>query len=210
MPANPPTFLRHVIKKKFIKRIRIFDKDILFLSHRRINNANSSKQKAYLIKRLSDEYGFNSNLYFKQSERVIKILAEHDIKYEGIIKKIIPDKSHLSFVNHEQYVKYRKFRQCLEIYTSIQLGALPEKTSLESITENHCIAEPKHEPYSTTAYLVNQSTAVKWKRRALVPNILAIDQIPWGLYKNEQVKLRIVTLPCASATYSYLVHSARH
>ena len=50
---------------------------------------------------------------------------------------------------------------------------------------------------------------MKWKRKALAPDILAIDQIPWRLYKNEQVKLRIVTLPCATATYSYLVHSVR-
>ena len=209
LASQPSDFPSTVIKKKFIKRIRLVDKDILFLSHRRINNANSSEQKAYRMKCLSGEYGFNFHLYSKQRERIKKILGEHDMKYREIIKKIIPDKRRLSLVKHERYIGLRKFRQCLEIYTSIQFGALAEKTSLESITENHCIAIPKHEPYSATAYLVNQSTAMKWKRKALAPDILAIDQIPWRLYKNEQVKLRIVTLPCATATYSYLVHSVR-
>ena len=209
LASQPSNFHLPVRWKKFIKRIRIFDKDILFFNHRKINNTNSSKRKAYCIKRLLEEYGFDSHLYLKQSERVIKILEEHDMGYKEIIKEIIPDKRRLSLVKHERYIRYKKFRQCLEIYTSIQLGALPKKTSLKSITKNHHIAEPRHEPYSATAYLVNQPTAMKWKSKALTPNILAIDQIPWELYKNEHVKLRIATLPCATATYSYLVHSVR-
>ena len=48
---------------------------------------------------------------------------------------------------------------------------------------------------------------MKWKREALAPNILPIDQIPWQLYKNEQIKLRIITPSCATTTYTYLVHS---
>ena len=94
------------------------------------------------MKCLLEEYGFNSHLCSTQSERVIKILEVHDMKY----KEIIPGKRRLSLVQHERYIRYRKFRQCLSIYTSIQLGALPNKTSLESITENHYIGEPKHEP----------------------------------------------------------------
>ncbi len=209
LASQPTDFHSTLIQKKFIQRIRIFDKDILFSSHRKINNANSPKQKAYRTERLLEEYGFNSHLYPKQSESVMRFIEEHDMKYEEIIKEIIPDKRRLSLVKHERYIRYRVLRQYLKIYTSIQLGAFPEKTSLESITEHHCIAEPKHEPYTTTAYLVNQSAAVKWKHKALTPNILATDQIPWRLYKNKQVKLRIVTLPCVHATFNYLVHSAR-
>ena len=209
LASQPSNFSSAVIQKKFIQRIRIFDKDILFLSRRKINNADSSKQKAYRIKYLLEAYGVNSRLYYEPPERFIKILEEHDMKYEEIIKEIIPNKHRLSLVKHERYLRYRKLRQCLGIYTSIQLGGLPEQTSLEAITEHHCIAEPRHAPYSVTAYLVNQSAAMKWKRRALAPGILAIDQIPWEIYQNEQVKLRIVTLPCAHATYNYLVHSAR-
>ena len=209
LASQPSDFHSNLIQKKFIKRIRIFDKDILFFSHRKINNANSPKQKAYRIERLLEQRGFNSDIYSKQRGRIEKILDEHDIKYREIIKEIIPDKRRLSLVKHKQYIRYRTLRQCLATYTSIQLGALPEKASLESITENHCIAEPQHEPYSVTAYLVNQSTAMKWKREALTPNILAIDQIPWKLYKNNQVKLRIITPSCATATYAYLVHSVR-
>ena len=209
LASQPSDFHSALIQKKFIQRIRIFDKNILFFSHRKINSANSPKQKAYRIERLLEEYGFNSHLYPKQSESITRFIEEHDMKYEEIIKEIIPDKRRISLVKHEQYIRYRTLRQNLKVYTSIQLGALPERTSLESVTEHHCIAEPKHEPYTTTAYLVNQSAAMKWKRSALAPNILATDQIPWGLYKDKQVKLCIVTLPCVHATYNYLVHSAR-
>ena len=104
---------------------------------------------------------------------------------------------------------HRKLHGALEFHTAIQFGALPVRSSLQPLTEHHSIAEPKYAPYSTTGYLVNQKAAMKWKSRTLVPNILAIDEIPWGLYKNEQVKLRIVTPPCATATYEYLRFSAR-
>ena len=50
---------------------------------------------------------------------------------------------------------------------------------------------------------------MKWKREALAPDLLVIDEIPWKLYKNEQVKLRIVTPPCATATYAYIRFSSR-
>ena len=193
LASQPTDFHSTLIQKKFIQRIRIFDKDILFLSHRKINNANNPKQKTYRIERLLEKYGFDSHPYPKQSESVMRFIEEHDMRYEEIIKEIIPDKRRLSLVKHKRYIRYKVLRQYLKIYTSIQFGAFPERTSLESITKHHCIAEPKHEPYSTTAYLVNQSTAVKWKREALAPNILAIDQILWKLYKNEQVKLRVVT-----------------
>ena len=209
LASQPSDFVSTAIQKKFIQRIRIFDKDILFFSHRKINNANSPKQKAYRIERLLEQRGFNSDIYSKQRERIEKILNEHDIKYEEIIKEIIPDKRRLSLVKHEQYIRYRTLRQNLKVYTSIQLGALSDKASLKSITENHCIGEPQHEPYSVTAYLVNQLTAMKWKRKVLAPDTLVIDQIPWELYKNEQVKLQIVTLPCATATHNYLKYSVR-
>ena len=209
LASQPSDFHSTLIQEKFIQRIRIFDKDILFFSHRKINNANSPKQKAYRIERLLEQRGFNSDIYSKQRERIEKILDEHDIKYREIIKEIIPNKRRLSLVKHEQYIRYRTLRQCLGTYTSIQLGALPEKASLKSMTENHFIGEPKHEPYSVTAYLVNQSTAMKWKRKVLAADTLAIDQIPWQLYKNEQVKLQMVTLPCVTATHNYLKYSVR-
>ena len=209
LASQPSDFHSTMIQERFIQRIRIFNKDILFFSHRKINNANSPKQRAYRIECLLKEYGFNSDIYSKQQEHIEKILDEHDIKYEEIIKEIIQDKRRLSLVKHEQYIRYRTLRQCLATFISIQLGALSEKASLKSITENHCIAEPRHEPYSVTAYLVNQSTVIKWKRKALAADTLVIDQTPWELYKNEQVKLRIVTLPCATATHNYLKYSVR-
>ena len=59
------------------------------------------------------------------------------------------------------------------------------------------------------AYLVKQSAVIKWKRKVLTKNPLAIDEIPWELYKNEQVKLRLITPPCTTVTYNYLIYSIR-
>ena len=105
--------------------------------------------------------------------------------------------------------RHSELYRALVLHTSIKLGALPEQSSLESINEHHRIAKSKYFPLTATSYLVSQKAAMKWKREALAPNILAIDHIPWKLYKHEQVKLRIVTPPCATATYSYLAYSAR-
>ena len=194
---------------RYLLFLRKFIKHLLSLNHR-TNNPNSAKQRAYPVKRLLEVYAINPHLYPRQSERIAQIYEEYNTKFEEIIRTTMPGKLRLSWTEFG-YCKKRhsELYRALVFHTSIQLGALPEQSSLESITEHHCIAEPQHAPYSVTAYLVNQSVAMKWKRRALAPDILAIDQIPWELYQNEQVKLRIVTLPCAHATYNYLVHSAR-
>ena len=190
---------------RYLLFLRKLIKYLLSLNHR----GNSSKQRAYQVKRLLKVYGIDSHLHLRQSERIAQIYEEYDMKFEEIMKMAMPQKLRLSWTELRYFrKKHSKLYGALVFYTSIQLGALPEKNSLESINEHHRIAKPKYCPLTTTAYLVNQRAAMKWKHGTLAPNILALDQIPWELYKNEQVQLRIVSPPCATATYSYLAHSA--
>ena len=204
LASQPVHFDRNLLLLNYIKRIRIFNKDLLFF-RKAIKNCNTVKKQKHRIKCLLKEYGFNAPMP-EQSEIFVKALQEHDTKHTEIIKTIAPDNRRLSLVKHEQYIIYRILRRLIKMYTLIQLGALPDKHSLELITKRHCIAKPRTEPLSTTAYMLKQSVAMKWKQQALAENPLAIDEIPWQLYKNKQVKLRIITPPCATATYRYFVH----
>ena len=230
MLASQPTYLPlNLIQQRHIKHIRIFNKDLLFVS---------PKKRDYRIKCILEEYGFNPHLYTKQSETVAKVVQEYDTRYSEIIKTLVLNNRYLSWVKPEHYMKYSALRGALKLYALIkfnvfpkksstnyvmygilykiltmyayiQLGALPKKSSLNLITDHHCIAEPKYKPLSTTAYLVKQSIAMKWKRNVLAKTYLAIDSVPWKLYKDEQVKLRLITPPCATATYNYLRYSVR-
>ena len=200
LASLPTGFPLDLIQQKRIKYIRVFDKDLLFFS---------SKKKDCRIKSLLEYYGFSPRLYPKLSEIFEKVLQEYDTKYLGIAETLIPANRRLSWVKHEQYIKYRALRSLLREYTLSQLGALPEKSSLDLITDHHYIAKPKHEPFLTMAYLVKQSTAMKWKHKVLDKNHLVIDEVPWELYRNEKVKLRLITPPCAIGTYNYIIYSAR-
>ena len=208
-------------KKSVKKRIHTFyHRCLLFLS-RRVNQSNILKQKAHQVKnllekhdidpfriyriaqhrkalkRLLEEYGIDPHIYPNHSDRASKILEEHNLKFEKIRKEY--EAVGRTILNHGP----------LNLHTSSRLGALPEKTSLELISKHHCIAKPRICPWLAAAYLVNQSAAMKWKHLVLANNALAIDQVPWELYKNGQVKLRIITPPCATNTYHYIVNSAR-
>ena len=194
---------------RYLLFLKKFIKHLLSLNHR-INNPNSAKQRAYPVKRLLEVYDINPHLYPRQSERIAQIYEQYDAKFEEIIKTAMPKKLRLSWTKL-RYCKKRhsELYGALVFHTSIQLGALPEQSSLASINEHHRIAKPKYCPLAATSYLLSQEAAMKWKREALAADILAIDQIPWKLYKDEQVKLRIVTPPCATATYEYLKYSVR-
>ena len=206
--AHCPNKFSEILKKR-IKRIRIFDKDLLFLSRQLKKTPTTQNEKDYRIKSLVKEYGFNSHIYLKQSESFANTIKEYDNKYAEITKTIMPANRRIIMIDHERYKAYKTLYRYLRPYIFMQLGAVPEKTSLNLITEHHCIAVPKYKPYSTAAYLVNQSTAMKWKHEALAENLLGIDEIPWELYKNAQVKLRIITPPCAVPTQGSFMYSAR-
>ena len=207
--ANNSVRSSYEILKNPIKRVRISDRDLIFLSHRLKKNPSSQKGKDCLVKCLLEEYGFNSRIYPKQSESFVNAIKEYDNKYAEIAKTIMPANRHWSLVKHEQYIKYRTLHRYLKRYILMQFGALPEKTSLASITEHHCIAEPRYFTFSATAYLLKQPAAMEWKHEALVGNSLAIDDIPWHLYKNVRAKLRIITPPCSIPTHSSFQYSSR-
>ncbi len=168
------------------------------------------QKRVHQIKKLLEHYSIDSDLYPRQSQRIEQILEEYEIKQEEIIKTIISNRLFLPWTESRYFRKaYERLHGFLALHSLIQLGAAPRKTSLEPINEHHRIAEPIYEPYSATAYLVNQASAMKWKYSALAPHILAIDQIPWVLYKHRRMKLRVVTPPCAHTTYHYLRYSVR-
>ena len=199
--------LTRLVRHKCTKRMRIFDEDLLFIN-RQIKNLNHSKKQKHRIKCILKEYGFDNRLYPKQSEVVVKAIQEHDIRYAEITQAIAPHHQ-FSLVKHKQYLTYKALRKHIKDYASSQLGALPEKSTLNLISDSHCIANPKHLPFLTTAYLLKQSAAIQWKQEALAENPLVMDQIPWELYKNERVKLRLITPPCATTSYHYLIYSCR-
>ena len=206
--AHCPSKFSEILKKRF-KRIRILNKDLLFLGRQLEETPITQNEKDDRIKRLLEEYGFNSHIYSKQSESFTSTIEEHDNKYADIAKTIIPANRRIFMLKHERYQAHKTLYRYLRTYIFMQFGAVPERTSLNLITKHHCIAAPKYKPYSTAAYLVNQSTAMKWKHKALAENPLGIDEIPWELYKNGQTKLRIITPPCATPTHSSFKYSAR-
>ena len=187
--------------------VPLFNEYLLFIS-KKTENYNTAKKQKSRLERFLTKYGINARLRPEQSENFAKILQEYDTKYAELIKTIIPDNRQLSLIKHEQHIRYRTLHEHIKTYTLIQFGALPDKSSLELITKHHCIAKPRNTPLSTTAYMLKQSVAMKWKQQALAENPSPIDEIPWRLYKNEQVRLRIITPPCATATYHYLKYSA--
>ena len=206
--AHCPNKFSEILKKCF-KRIRIFNKDLLFFSRQLKETSTTQDEKDHRIESLIKEYGFNSHIYSKQSESFANAIEEHDNKYAEIAKTIMPANRRILMIDHERYKAHKTLYRYLRTYIFMQFGAVPERTSLNLITEHHCIAAPKYKPYSTAAYLVNQSTAMKWKHKALAENLLGIDEIPWELYKNKQVKLRIITPPCAIPTQSSFKYSSR-
>jgi len=201
-----------------IKRMRVFNKLLIFFNrylifvHKRIENYDSKEQKSRITSIL-EEYGFDPSLHTKQAKIVTKTLQEYDAKCDGIIGTIAPTNRRLFLMKRTHYsvynALYKKFRYYIKLYAQLRLGALPEKSSLKRISDDHHIAKPRNLPLSATGYLVKQSAAMKWKRRVLTADCLVIDQIPWQLYQYQKVKLRLVTPPCTTATYHYLVYSAR-
>ena len=169
-------------------------------------------------KRIIREYGFDNRKYSKLAAYITKTMQIYRNRHKSITKPLIPiipmipaairkfliSKSHELLLN-----SIWDTRELLEFNTIIELGMFPKESNPNLITEHHCIAKPRGEVVSTTAYLVRQSAIAKLKQELLSENSLVVDQIPWQLYKNGQVKLRIISPPCATATYAYLKYTMR-
>ncbi len=170
-------------------------------------------------KQMIREYGFDDPKYSKPAAYIKKTMQLYRNRYKSIIKppllpiirtlpgairKFLIPKSDLPFINN-----LWGNRLLLEINTIIELGVPPRESKPSLITKDHCIAEPRSGVLSTTAYLVKRSATAKWKQELLSENLLAVDQIPWELYKKGQVKLRIISPPCTTATCNYLKYTTR-
>jgi len=207
LASYPSTPLTHWMRNKSTMRIRVFNKDILF-TRKQIKNHNHSKKQKHRIKCILEKYGFTDLLYPKQSQVIAKAIQEHDARYAEITKSVTSARR-LSLVKHEQYLVYKELRRCIKDYAFFELGALPEKLSLNPIFGYHFIAKLKESSTSVAAYLVKKEAAIKWKQYTLDKNPLAIDRFYWQLYKNEKLKVRLVTPPCATVACHYLIYSAR-
>ena len=153
------SFLGYLGQTRLMRYLLFFRKftKCLLSSLFRLNNFNTSKQRTYPAERLLEVYGINSHLYPRQSERISQICREYYTEFEEIIKAIMPDKPHLVWTKFRHYrQRYSEFYPALVIHTAIQFGAFPETSSLQPLTEHHCIAKPKYPPLSATGYLVNQ------------------------------------------------------
>ncbi len=172
-------------------------------------------------RRIIREYGFDNPKYSKPAAYITKTMQRYRNRYKsitkplipkiiisifipGIIRKFLVSKSRLLLIKN-----ISRTTELLKLTTTIELGMLPEEPDPTLITEHHCIAKPRGDVVSTTAYLVRQSAIAKWKQGLLSENPLGVDQIPWKLYENGQVKLRIISPPCATATYGYRKYTMR-
>ena len=204
-----PFFIRYFREGRFLK----FPNFRLLFSNDKID------------KRMIRKYGFDNPKYSKLAKYIKKTIQLHNNKYESMMRSItratiisifIPGVIR-KFLNPKSYVALMKKNWdwdwdtlgLLETNTIIELGMFPKEPNTKLITEHHCIAEPREQTMSTTAYLVRQSAIAKLKQELLSENSLAVDQIPWRLYKNGQVKLRIISPPCATTTYYYLKYTMR-
>ena len=171
------------------------------------------------------EYGFDNPKYSKLARYIKKTIGLHHNRYEnimrfltrptiisifipGVIRKFLTPESYEALMKKD-WDRDRDTIQLLKLNTVIELGMFPKELKPKLITEHHCIAKPREQTMSTTAYLIRQSAITKLKQELLSENSLAVDQIPWRLYKNGQVKLRIISPPCATATYGYLKYTMR-
>ena len=190
-------------KQSHIKNNKI--RNLLSLLRCWIGNHNDADKQALKL------YGFDHRLYPAQAKYIIKTIREYRYWYrrEAILKSIRFIVDAIKHNSQHNINIAKRYYQLLLIDTGIKLGALPKKTDLNVITHDHCIAEPAEQSLSATAYIVRPAAAVKWKQKALSANPLAIDEVPWGLHRNEQIKIRLVTPPCATATQIYLQYSTR-
>ena len=99
-------------------------------------------------------------------------------------------------------------RKGIYSYGGCQLGALPIRSSQQTLYGNYDIATPIEEPTSSMGYLLTLSMAYKWKKLVRPTAFRPIDSIPWNLHEKYGIRLRIVTPPCVTASLSYIENSA--
>ena len=97
-------------------------------------------------------------------------------------------------------------------YYASKMGAAfsHNKAFKHHITDNYYIASKLPEYcQGGMGYMLRLEAAEKWEKEALTDKHGHIDYIPRALAERNEVRLSIVTPPCITALYSYLLHSAR-
>ncbi len=97
-------------------------------------------------------------------------------------------------------------------YISCKAGAIPVGSSQQALYRNYDIAIPAEIPNLGMAYLLTADTANKYKEN--FSRVITRGSIPaadhfWQLSKKYNLKLRILTPPCAIASRVYLTYSSR-
>ena len=116
----------------------------------------------------------------------------------------------LAFYNPDHHILYRNKEGAIRVYAACQIGGLPVRPSQQTLYKGYDMAIPAERMTSGMAYLLTSAAANKCKEVVNSEYRILIDSIPWHLHKQGDIKLRILTPPCVTASFRYLKNSARN
>jgi len=93
-------------------------------------------------------------------------------------------------------------------YAVCKVGALPIRCSQQTLYGSYDIATPAELPSSAMGYLLSLEMARQWKQYIIERGAI-VDFVPWPLYLNHGISLKLVTPPCVTASLKYSRMSAR-
>ena len=198
------------IRKTLENMNGLYKRIIKITSYNYLVLAKCRSNRTYDIhKNITELLNFPSHLYPIQSQAVIKILEEFIHEYKKMIKSFNPKQHLFWLLSPTSPPKSAKVYEELIAYTGNQLGGVACEHNRQAIGDYHYIAEPAEKPALTTAYLINQKGAKEWRAKAIARNTLQIDNIPWPLHTENQICLRLLTLPCVITSHAYAKYSVR-
>ena len=195
LTSTPPLYVRDWLQNKGLyKFIGIKSKNIGILVKQRIEN-NSNIE--FFLK----EYGFNEHQYPNQSKVIAKTLQKFNDMSNALTKE------HFLVIANDRFMLFDHF---IKRYITTLLGGLTDRAKLKSIDNYHCIAPPRAWPRSAMAYCVKKSAAEKWKQVVLNSSKLRGIDMFYGQLYLEGVQVRLVTPPCATGTFNYMIYSTSY
>ena len=100
----------------------------------------------------------------------------------------------------------------INTYISCKAGCLPVGSSQQALYKNYDIAIPAEKPTSGMAYLLTSDASNKYEdnfsRMITNGKIVSADGCFWQLHEKYDLKLRILTPPCAVTPQVYLNYSS--
>ena len=131
----------------------------------------------------------------------------HFLNSNRLELKLFKPKRRIIYTGEEKNKRF--FHEDICSYLACQVGALPIRSSQQTLYGNYDVATPAERPSSGMCYLLTLSTAYRWTKLVDRTNNRPIDFIPWYLHEKYGIRLRIVTPPCITASLTYLKTSAR-